>query len=204
MVCGGVIHTDQIAWDQTDINPTYSVPPHAQLAGFWAPSERLLWQQYIVTWFDLWRHRCRDASQCREISNSHSNPWESTRDLRVWPALATIYINYVCVVLVDNIKPRVAFVSSLPHSNLNCQLSDFTWFYCYKFLCVSVHGFTYETSDFFYSVITFSYIKCFVHSYTVDVVFTLSYVIYCYHSLNVPLLRIFILGPKSSNTHAIH
>ena len=33
----------------------------------------------------------------------------------------------------------------------------------------------YETSDFFYSVITFSYIKCFVHSYTVDVVFTLSY-----------------------------
>ena len=30
---------------------------------------------------------------------------------------------------------------------------------------------------FFYSVITFSYIKCFVHSYTVDVVFTLSYYI---------------------------
>ena len=28
---------------------------------------------------------------------------------------------------------------------------------------------------FFYSVITFSHIKCFVHSYTVDVVFTLSY-----------------------------
>ena len=28
---------------------------------------------------------------------------------------------------------------------------------------------------FFYSVITFSYTKCFVHSYTVDVVFTLSY-----------------------------
>ena len=27
----------------------------------------------------------------------------------------------------------------------------------------------YETSDFFYSVITFSYTKCFVHSYTVDV-----------------------------------
>ena len=28
---------------------------------------------------------------------------------------------------------------------------------------------------FFYSVITFSFTKCFVHSYTVDVVFTLSY-----------------------------
>ena len=32
----------------------------------------------------------------------------------------------------------------------------------------------YETSDFFYSIITFSCIKYFVHSYTVDVVFTLS------------------------------
>ena len=31
----------------------------------------------------------------------------------------------------------------------------------------------YETSDYFFSVITFSYTKCFVHSYTVDVVFTL-------------------------------
>ena len=30
---------------------------------------------------------------------------------------------------------------------------------------------------FFYSVITFSYTKCFVHSYTVDVVFTLSYAV---------------------------
>ena len=33
----------------------------------------------------------------------------------------------------------------------------------------------HETSDFFYSIITFSYTKYFVHSYTVDVVFTLSY-----------------------------
>ena len=32
----------------------------------------------------------------------------------------------------------------------------------------------HETSDFFY-LITFSYTKYFVHSYTVDVVFTLSY-----------------------------
>ena len=33
----------------------------------------------------------------------------------------------------------------------------------------------YETSDFFYSVITFSNTKYLVHSYTVDVVFSLSY-----------------------------
>ena len=49
------------------------------------------------------------------------------------------------------------------------------WYFIYLLFLASVHGFTYETSDFFYSVITFSYIKCFVHSYTVDVVFTLSY-----------------------------
>ena len=50
------------------------------------------------------------------------------------------------------------------------------WYFIYLLFLASVHGFTYETNDFFYSVITFSYIKCFVHSYTVDVVFTLSYV----------------------------
>ena len=40
----------------------------------------------------------------------------------------------------------------------------------------SVHGLMHETSDdFFYSVITFSYTKYFVHSFAVDVVFTPSY-----------------------------
>ena len=50
------------------------------------------------------------------------------------------------------------------------------WYFIYLLFLASVHGFMYETSVFFfYSVITFSYTKCFVHSYTVDVVFTLSY-----------------------------
>ena len=49
------------------------------------------------------------------------------------------------------------------------------WYFIYLLFLASVHGFMYETSDFFYSVITFSYTKCFVHSNTVDVVFTLSY-----------------------------
>ena len=35
----------------------------------------------------------------------------------------------------------------------------------------------HEASDFFYSMITFSYTKYFVHSYTVDVAFTLSYAV---------------------------
>ena len=33
----------------------------------------------------------------------------------------------------------------------------------------------HESSDFFHSIITFSYTKYFVQSYSVDVVFTLSY-----------------------------
>ena len=57
------------------------------------------------------------------------------------------------------------------------------WYFIYLLFLASVHGFTYETSDFFYSVITCSYTKCFVHSYTVDVVFTLSYWDFYDHSL---------------------
>ena len=48
---------------------------------------------------------------------------------------------------------------------------------------------------FFYSVITFTYIKCFVHSYTVDVVFTLS----C-HDLTV-MLPEFSWAPHRSEWH---
>ena len=50
------------------------------------------------------------------------------------------------------------------------------WFFIYLLFLASVHGFINETSDFFYSIITFSYTKYFLHSYTIDVVFTLSYV----------------------------
>ena len=49
------------------------------------------------------------------------------------------------------------------------------WYFIYSLFLASVHGFMHETSEFFYSIITFSYTKYFVHSYTVDVVFTLSY-----------------------------
>ena len=48
------------------------------------------------------------------------------------------------------------------------------WYFIYLLFIASVHGFMHETSDFFYSIITFSYTKYFVHSYTVDVVFTLA------------------------------
>ena len=46
----------------------------------------------------------------------------------------------------------------------------------------------HETSDFFYPVMTFSYTKYFVHSYTADVVFTLSNGIHV--SKNVILINI--------------
>ena len=47
----------------------------------------------------------------------------------------------------------------------------------------SAHGLMHETNDCFYFIITFSYTKYFVHSYTVDVVFTLSYLVCPYHIL---------------------
>ena len=51
------------------------------------------------------------------------------------------------------------------------------WDFIYLLLFLaSVHGCMHETSDFFYSIIAFSYSKYFVDSYTVYVVFTLSYV----------------------------
>ena len=52
-----------------------------------------------------------------------------------------------------------------------CKLS----FMIYNIISCLCSQFHVRNQWFFYSVITFSYIKCFVHSYTVDVVFTLSY-----------------------------
>ena len=71
-------------------------------------------------------------------------------------------------------------------SNLeNCRWNDtfqneswcvsLGWYYIYLLFLAPVHGFMHETSGFFYSMITFSYTKYFVHSYTVDVVFTHAY-----------------------------
>ena len=53
------------------------------------------------------------------------------------------------------------------------------WYFIYLLLFLaSVYGFMHETSDFLLYIIPFSYTKYFVHSYTVDVVFTLSYSFY--------------------------
>ena len=41
-------------------------------------------------------------------------------------------------------------------------------------MIASVHAFKHETTDLFNSILTFSYSKYFVHSYTIDVVFILS------------------------------
>ena len=61
------------------------------------------------------------------------------------------------------------------------------WYFIYLSLFLaSAHGFMHETSDdFLNSIITFSYTKYFVHSFTVDVVFTLSYNINIYSSIFV-------------------
>ena len=58
------------------------------------------------------------------------------------------------------------------------------WLHC-SAVCNICSRFHVWNQWFFYSVITFSYTKCFVHSYTVDVVFTLSYDI-LYRIITVP------------------
>ena len=64
----------------------------------------------------------------------------------------------------------------------------------------SVHGFMHETND-FYSIITCSNTKYFVHAYTVDVVFTLSYGCIIYISCEVETLYStwLILGWRPAN-----
>ena len=79
----------------------------------------------------------------------------------VWGRGWTTCLLHVCTLFGSHFKIRVSL--------------EWDFIYLLLFLA-SVHGFMYETSDFFfYFIITFSYTKYFVHSYTVDVVFTLSY-----------------------------
>ena len=54
---------------------------------------------------------------------------------------------------------------------------------------------------FFYAVITFSYTKCFVHSYTVDVVFTLSYKWPTILSSHASAPRLALRGDKYRHTY---
>ena len=60
-------------------------------------------------------------------------------------------------------------------SSSRLLLSIFTWTNQICLLLCRPEVIAWGLSLFFYSLITFSYTKCFVHSYTVDVVFTLSY-----------------------------
>ena len=57
----------------------------------------------------------------------------------------------------------------------------------------------------FYSIITFSYTKYFVHSYTVDVVFTLSYDYYHHYLIStIIIIIIIIIGIISSSSVIIN
>ena len=78
----------------------------------------------------------------------------------------------------------VNFSAHISKWELVCKFGVIFQIFIISCLCSRFHV---RNQWFFYSVITFSYIKCFVHSYTVDVVFTLSYVMYLctYHITNI-------------------
>ena len=64
------------------------------------------------------------------------------------------------------------FSAHISKWELVCKFGVIFHIFIISCLCSRFHV---RNQWFFYSVITFSYIKCFVHSYTVDVVFTLSH-----------------------------
>ena len=66
----------------------------------------------------------------------------------------------------------VHFSAHISKWELVCKFGVISHIFIISCLCSRFHV---RNQWFFYSVITFSYTKCFVHSYTVDVVFTLSY-----------------------------
>ena len=66
----------------------------------------------------------------------------------------------------------VHFSAHISKWELVCKFGVIFHIFIISCLCSRFHV---RNQWFFYSVITFSYTKCFVHSYTVDVVFTLSY-----------------------------
>ena len=76
----------------------------------------------------------------------------------------------------------VHFSAHISKWELVCKFGVIFHIFIISCLCSRFHV---RNQWFFYSVITFSYIKCFVHSYTVDVVFTLSYMNMKFHSWNV-------------------
>ena len=64
------------------------------------------------------------------------------------------------------------FSAHISKWELVCKFGVIFHIFIISCLCSRFHV---RNQWFFYSVIAFSYTKCFVHSYTVDVVFTLSY-----------------------------
>ena len=109
---------------------------------------------YLRTWTSFTCYAKDNQQGCFRLSN-----WFSLRRLGPW---------------MNHLPPAWKSNFQLTFQNESWYVS-LEWYFIYLLFLASVHGFMYETGDFFYSVITFSYTKCFVHSYTVDVVFTLSY-----------------------------
>ena len=79
-------------------------------------------------------------------------------------------------IIPSNSWYKMHFSAHILKYELVCKFGMMEWDFIYLLLFLAlVHGFMHEIKDFFNSIITFSYTKCFVQSYTIDVVFTLSY-----------------------------
>ena len=98
-------------------------------------------------------------------------------------------VDYLCLLCIDfYVWDAVSIFNHLPRMFLS---TDFAFRITDWTCCHGPHFIYVWNQWFFYSVITFSYTKCFVHSYTIDVVFTLSY----HHTLNaVSLCKIFCIS----------
>ena len=119
----------------------------------------------------------RGTSQLRNLWHRLVISWFSLRRLGPW---------------MNHLPRAWLSIFRLTFQNESWYVSLEWYFICLLFLA-SVHGFMHDTSDFFYSIITFSYIKYFVHSYTVDVVFARSYWTYSFIHCAVMLANLYYI-----------
>ena len=137
-------------------------------------------------WFEtpsrsLWRHNYGPYEVVLSLGNpldvlqwwhELSSPYFRRHDLYGWSTHSSLLYIHVDEPLASCMI--VHFSAHISKWELVCKFGVIFHIFIISCLC---SRFQVRNQWFFYSVITFSYTKCFVHSYIVDVVFTLSYLI---------------------------
>ena len=113
----------------------------------------------MLPWTSFTCYTKDNQQECFRLSN-----WLSLRRLGPW-------MNHLPPCMI------VHFSAHISKWELVCKFGVIFHIFIISCLCSRFH--VWNQGFFFYSVITFSYTKCFVHSYTVDVIFTLSYTACC-------------------------